>query len=87
MKHPDYSLLPFAAFDAETHILNVGPDAIGKHKAAPYHPDNGIVWWGVTTGHIPLNDERSRYPAGKWGDSEFKISNRADELFLSLKGV
>lgn len=35
--------------DLETDIKNRGEDAIGTHKASPYHPDNQIVWSGNST--------------------------------------
>lgn len=32
--------------DVETTIKNKGEEAIGKHQASPFHPDNRIVWIG-----------------------------------------
>jgi DNA polymerase I-like protein with 3'-5' exonuclease and polymerase domains len=33
-------------YDCETTINNKGEDAVGKHQASPYHPDNEIVYEG-----------------------------------------
>ena len=36
----------YCVLDLETDIKNRGEDAIGSHKAAPWHPDNNIVVGG-----------------------------------------
>ena len=33
--------------DTETGIHNRGEDAIGKNKAAPWHPDNRVLYMGA----------------------------------------
>ncbi len=33
--------------DAETNILNVGEDAVGRFEGSPFAPDNHIVSWGI----------------------------------------
>ena len=41
--------------DTETSLHNVGEQAVGKFKAAPFHHDNFIVWLGLQD----LNDDLS----------------------------
>lgn len=42
--------------DLETNIKNRGEDAIGKHQASPWHPDNDIVWTGWMYEDIHIYD-------------------------------
>lgn len=88
MRYQNYMHLPFTAFDAETNILNVGEDKIGRNKASPYHPDNGIVWWGVTSPAVPDRQLSMSYLPNDWGDNEFKMNNiGSQDFFTALQGA
>jgi DNA polymerase-1 len=40
-------MVRYEVIDYETNILNTGDEAVGKMKAAPWHPSNKVVYSGV----------------------------------------
>ena len=42
--------MKYLVIDTEVNLKNTGPDAVGKFKADPFHPDNHVVWWGSKAG-------------------------------------
>ena len=40
-------MLKYEVIDYETNILNVGEEAVGKMKAAPWHPSNKVLYAGT----------------------------------------
>lgn len=71
----DYTKLKFTVIDLETSIKNRGDEAVGSNKAAPYHPDNKVVWYGSTTIKTHDNIRQTGYLPLVWLDGEFKMGS------------